>query len=63
MRFEVLRIQGPRGSRRRSPLARSLMNSTLLTLATLQMIIVANHSQDILSNFRSRIYTSQYNCC
>jgi hypothetical protein len=37
------------------------MSSTLLTLATLQMIIVAN--QDTLSNFCSRIYTSQCNCC
>jgi hypothetical protein len=33
-----------------------LMSSILLTLATLQMIIVAN--QDTLSNFRYRIYTS-----
>jgi hypothetical protein len=37
------------------------MSSTLLTLATLQKIIVAN--QDTLSNFRSRIRTSQCNCC
>jgi hypothetical protein len=57
----VLWIQVPRGSRRRSPLARSPTRSTLLKLATLQKIIVAN--QDTLSNFCSRIYTSQCNCC
>jgi hypothetical protein len=59
-RVPVLRIQVPRGSRRRSPLARSPMSSTLLTLATLQKIIVAN--QDTLLNFHSRNCTSQCNC-
>jgi hypothetical protein len=37
------------------------MSSTLLMLVTLQNIIVAN--QGTLSNFCSRIYTSQCNCC
>jgi hypothetical protein len=57
----VLRIQVPRRSRRRSPFARLPASLTLLTLATLQNIIVANH--DTLLNFRSRICTYQCNCC
>jgi hypothetical protein len=43
------------------PLSPIADKSTLLTLAILQKIIVAN--QDTLSNFCSRICTSQCNCC
>jgi hypothetical protein len=57
----VLRVIVLRRFRRRSPLARSPTSSTFLTLVTLQKIIVAN--QDTLSNFRSRVCTSQCNCC
>jgi hypothetical protein len=57
----VPRVQALRRFRRRSPLARSPTRSTLLMLATLQKIIVAN--QDMSWNFRSRICTSQCNCC
>jgi hypothetical protein len=43
------------------PLARLPASLTMLTLVTLEKIIVSN--QDMLSNFRSRICTYQCNCC